>query len=272
MCSATNTNIKRQSFLISLYWLTVGLREQRAQTNYPGFIMSVFSYHLAKTSCIAAAKAILSSPKPADTPGLIHAECMTAMTLGAAIFSPSRILVRQVVLFAQWENEAAIDRFLSGNSLGKTLAKGWHTRLTFLRQWGTIGGFDMPGELVAPNNPDDPVVAVTLARMKLPEVPRFIHWGRPVEKLVRDHPGTTLSLASIRFPRTVSTFSIWKSQKEMMEMVSGKSEVPRPDRHLNAMRERDRKDFHFEFTTLRFKPLSESGEWNGRTNYIPQLK
>lgn len=38
-----------------------------------------------------------------------------------------------------------------------------------------------------------PVVAVTLARMKLPEVPGFIRWGRPVEKLVRNHPGITLA-------------------------------------------------------------------------------
>jgi hypothetical protein len=37
------------------------------------------------------------------------------------------------------------------------------------------------------------------------------------------------------------------------------------------MKERKRKDFHFEFTTLRFKPLSEFGEWNGRNNLIPLL-
>lgn len=117
---------------------------------------------------------------------------------------------------------------------------------------------------------NSPVVAVTLARMKLPEVPRFIRWGRPVEKLVRDHPGTTLSLASIRLPRTVSTFSIWKSQKEMTDMVHGHSQVPLPKRHIDAMRERERKDFHFEFTTLRFKPISEFGEWNGRSGYIPK--
>ena len=92
-----------------------------------------------------------------------------------------------------------------------------------------------------------------------------------MEKLVRDHPGTALSLASIRLPRTVSTFSIWKSQKEMTDMVHGHSSVPNPGRHSNAMKERDRKDFHYEFTTLRFKPISEFGKWGGRTNIIPNL-
>ena len=39
--------------------------------------------------------------------------------------------------------------------------------------------------------------------------------------------------------------------------------MARPERHAIAMQERDRRDFHREFTTLRFKPLSEHGsrEW-----------
>ncbi len=53
-------------------------------------------------------------------------------------------------------------------------------------------------------------------------------------------------------------------------MVHGHSQVPLPKRHIDAMRERERKDFHFEFTTLRFKPISEFGEWNGRSGYIPK--
>ena len=44
-----------------------------------------------------------------------------------------------------------------------------------------------------------------------------------------------------------------------------------PKRHIKAMKERDRKDFHIQFTTLRFKPLSEYGEWDGRKNIIPNL-
>jgi hypothetical protein len=233
--------------------------------------MTVFSYHLVKTSYISAFKALVAPPKTKDVAGLIHAECMFAMTLGSAVFSPSRMLVRQLVVFAQWENETAIDNFLKTNGLGKILAKGWHTRLAFMRKWGKLTEFEIPTEIAENYSPDSPVVAVTLARMKLLQVPRFIHWGQPVEKLVRDHPGTTLSLASIRFPRTVSTFSIWKSQKEMTDMVHGHSSVPHPKRHSDAMKERERKDFHFEFTTLRFKPLSEFGEWNGRTNFIPFL-
>lgn len=73
-------------------------------------------------------------PTAANHPGLLHAECMTTMTLGSGIFSPSRMLLRQLVVFAQWESEEALNRFLANTNLGMVLTKGWHTRLLFLRQ------------------------------------------------------------------------------------------------------------------------------------------
>lgn len=232
--------------------------------------LSIFTYHIVKVPFISVISVALSPLRPKNIPGLIHAESMTLMTLGAPIFSPARMLFRQVAVFAQWENEQAIDDFMTTHRFGQKLAKGWYTRLQFVRQWGHISEFDISKEEQV-DLQEGAVVAVTLARMKLPQVPRFIRWGRPVEKLVRDHKGTTLSFASIRLPRTVSTFSVWKSAKEMTDMVHGHSSMSRPKRHSDAMKERNRKDFHFEFTTLRFKPISEHGEWKGQKGFIPNL-
>lgn len=231
--------------------------------------MTIFSYHLIKLPFLQAIKGIFSNPIVNTTKGLIHSEFMTAMTLGSPILSPSRLLIRQIAVFAQWENEAALDEYLKKDNFGRTLVKGWHVRLEFIRQWGKFNNLRLVEPLEKMENNNHPVVAITIARMKPLEVPRFIHWGRPVEKLVRDHPGTTLSLASYSFPNTVSTFSIWKTEKEMTDMVHGHSAVPKPKRHSEAMLERERKDFHFEFTTLRFKPISEFGKWKGKTNFIP---
>lgn len=229
--------------------------------------MSVFSYHLVETSFFRTLNHLISKPK---SKGLIHIEVMASMTLGSPLFSSSRILMNKIAVFAQWENDKALEQFLENSSLGQLLNKGWYLRLEFTRSWGKLDGYSIPK-----NEPEQEqkgiVVAITVARMKLFEVPRFIHWGRPVEKLVRDHPGTILSTASIRLPRTVSTFSIWKSQEEMTNMVHGHSSIPKPKRHSEAMKERTRKDFHFEFTTLRFKAISEHGTWNGKSNYIPEL-
>lgn len=231
--------------------------------------MSIFSYHLVELSFFTAVKRIFTNSISKNTKGLIHSEYMSAMTLGSPIFSPSRVLIGQVAVFMQWENEAALENYLEQNSFGRILAKGWHVRLSFIREWGSFSGFKIPEIKDKLESPDSPVVAVTIARMKPLAVPRFIHWGRPVEKLVRDHPGTTLSLASVKFPNTVSTFSIWKTEKEMTDMVHGHSKVEKPKRHSDAMKERERKNFHFEFTTLRFKPLGEFGMWKGKSNYVP---
>tara|TARA_R110001632_G_scaffold58548_6_gene142513 strand:+ start:1590 stop:2252 length:663 start_codon:yes stop_codon:yes gene_type:complete len=218
-----------------------------------------------------AIRGMISNPLKKNTKGLIHCEYMTAMTLGSLILSPSRLLLRQAAVFAQWENEEALENYLQKEKFGKTLSKGWHLRLAFIREWGKISGFKIPEQKAKLEDEKSAVVAVTIARMKPLAIPRFINWGRPVEKLVRDHTGTLLSLASVRFPNTVSTFSIWKTEKEMTNMVHGHSEMPNPKRHSNAMKERERKNFHYEFTTLRFKPLSESGAWKNKDNYIPKL-
>src|SRR5690606_25670099 len=144
------------------------------------------------------------------------------------------------------------DEFFAGTKLGKALAAGWHVRLAFLRRWGRIAALDGLPAKAGETDPAAPGVAVTIARVALLQVPRFIHWGKPVERLVRDHPGTTLALAAARPWRTISTFTVWHSAREMTDMVHGRSAVQAPDRHATAMVERRRKDFHLEFTTLRF--------------------
>jgi hypothetical protein len=74
--------------------------------------------------------------------------------------------------------------------------------------------------------------------MRFLEVPRFVHWGRPVETLVRDDPETTFTIATVRFPNTIATFSIWQTQQAMVDMVCGRSTVSQPERHATAMAER----------------------------------
>ncbi|MCG2419225.1 hypothetical protein K8089_09340 [Aequorivita sp. F47161] len=234
--------------------------------------MIIFSYHLVELPIATAVKGLFSIPISKKTKGLIHREYMTAMTLGSPIFSTSRFLITEAAIFIQWESEFALNEYLKQDDFGRILAKGWHVRLSFIRDWGAFSGFKIPKQKAKLETVNSPVVAVTIARMKPLEIPRFLHWGRPVEKLVRDHPGTILSLASVRFPNTVSTFSIWKTEVEMTNMVHGHSAVPKPKRHSNAMKERARRNFHFEFTTLRFKPIAEFGTWKGKKDFVPNIE
>ncbi len=230
--------------------------------------MSIHSFHLAM---VPRARAIGALLRPPAAPGLRRLEVLAGMRLGAPALSPQRMQVHRLAAFAEWDDEAALERFLIERPLGRRLDAGWHVRLQFLRRWGSVSEFSHLPEVAGRTDPDEPIVAVTLARMRLPELPRFIHWGRPVERQVRDHPETRLALAAVRPPRTVSTFSVWTSARAMTGMVfggdAGDDDAAR--RHADAMRERDRRDFHHEFTTLRFRPLSEHGAWEGRSDYVP---
>ena len=230
--------------------------------------MPIFSFHLITLPFFDGLKLFLFPNSLKNIKGLLHQERMTVMTLGTSLFSPKRILLNQIAFFAEWENESSLDLFLKKHPFGNLLAKGWYTKLELIRQWGSYQNIKLSPAQTKNETNDFIVVAITLAKLKILQVPRFIYWGKPVESLVRDHSGKILALASIRFPNTVATFSIWKSIQEMTSMVNGNNSVPVPNRHIEAMKEREKKDFHHEFTTLRFKPISESGEWMGNKNLI----
>jgi hypothetical protein len=231
--------------------------------------MTIHTFHLARLPPAVSARALARPPSSTTTPGLDHAECLALMRLGAPTLSPHRMQLRRMAVFAQWRDEDALERFLAQDPLGRRLAEGWHVRLQYLRRWSTLAALPGLPARAGAWDQDEPVVAVTVARMRLTEVPRFLRWGKPVERLVRDHPGATLALAAVRPPRTISTFSVWRTVREMEEMVRGRSAVADPERHAAAMSERARRDFHHEFATYRFRPLSEHGAWEGRTGIVP---
>jgi hypothetical protein len=222
------------------------------------------SVHLLETSPSTAARLVLRRPR---WPGLLLSEPMAAMELGTPIASPRRFRPGRVVLVARWQSAADLDAWLADDPAGRRWAQGWHVRLEHLRRWGSVRGLDDLPE--RPHDPAEPVVAVTLARLRLPEVPRFVRWGRPVEAQVRDAPGQVLALAAAAPPRTVSTVTVWRSAQAMTDTVAGRYEGPGARRHVEAMAERGRRDFHREFTTLRFRCLEEHGSWQGRTGIVP---
>jgi hypothetical protein len=233
--------------------------------------VTIFSFHLARATLRTTANVLLRPSALRGVPGLQHVENLTVMALGSPIVSPSRMQLTSLAVFAAWDEESSLDAFLAQAEFGRRLTNGWHVRLELLRRWGSVAELDEFPVSAEQGEADDPVVAVTLARLKLSEVPRFIRWGKPVEELVRDHSGATLALAALRPIRTVCTFSVWRSQREMLEMVRGKGGASGASRHADAMKERERRDFHHEFTTLRFRALAEHGAWEGRRNIVPGL-
>ncbi|MGL5811702.1 MAG: hypothetical protein ACRCYQ_17310 [Nocardioides sp.] len=229
----------------------------------------MFSYHLAHLPARTTIRAMTMPLGGGQVPGLLHAETLALMRLGSPTVSRERMQLRQAAVFARWEDADALDRFLDGHRFGAALSAGWHVRLEFLRRYGTLACLaDLPVRSGAWDKAE-PVVAVTLARLKLPHLPRFLSWGKPVERLVVSHPAARLAVAAMRPPRHFSTFSIWRTIEEMTAMVHGTSDVPNAEAHAVAMREQRRLNFHRESAFMRFRPLSEHGRWQGPSHFLP---
>ncbi len=231
--------------------------------------MELFSYHLISAPVHSVAARLWSTSALRRVEGLRHAECLIPMTMGLGVTRPSRYHPQTLVLFALWESEAHLARFLASPPYRVFERDGWHLRLRFYRRWGTYRGIDDATVYPDLAKPDGPVVGVTFARLKLTHAVRFARWGKPVEAQVRDHPGMVRAVVAYRPFTTFSTFSVWRSEQHMLDMVRGRNAGVDGTSHRDAMKERVRKDFHHEFTTMRLIPLSEHGQWPEAMRLLP---
>src|SRR5690554_6858586 len=99
---------------------------------------SLFTYHLINLSFFQALQWLLFPIHSSKVEGLIHAETMSAMKLGSSVFLFTRLFSRNLIVFAQWENEDAFNNFLKSNNIGKALSESWYLKLKFIRRWGAI--------------------------------------------------------------------------------------------------------------------------------------
>lgn len=224
--------------------------------------MDVFSFHLRRVSWLDAPRVLFARPK---VDGLAHSESFFTMQLGASVLSPRRYGFLDLATLCWWRDTAAFDAHMA-SPRGRALGDGWYVLARMYRRWGSVADIDDAVVHEDAAVPDGPVVAITLARLKLTETLRFTRYGKPVERQVRDHPGKSLALAAMRPLATFCTFSIWHTEAAMVGMVQGRDESDGPS-HMLAMRERARRDFHHAFTTMRLTPLRESGSWRGTSGH-----
>ena len=74
------------------------------------------SFHLALLPPSMTLRALRRAPR-AD--GLRHAECLALMRLGSPAVSVERMQLRRLAMFAEWEDESALERFLADEDLGR---------------------------------------------------------------------------------------------------------------------------------------------------------
>lgn len=218
----------------------------------------IVTVHLADVGLLKTQQLLFRRLDATTIPGMTYAEPAFTVPLGARIPRPHP---RRIGLIAAWEDDAAIDRFLAGHPAGETIAAGWHTRLEPLRCFGSWSG--MPGlpEKELPVDDEEPVVALTLGRLRFLRTVPFLKSGGPAERDAVADPAVVASTGFARLagPRLVSTFTIWRSAAAMREYAFGKA-----GSHQAAVRADRTRPFHHESAFVRFRPYASQGLWNGR--------
>ena len=198
----------------------------------------------------------LRPPKPNDTPGLRWAGAGVAAPLGV---TPPRVQASRAGLLAFWDDDAAFDRFLDESPIAARLAGGWRVRLDPLRAHGTWPGLDPAITKSRKTDYDGPVAVMTLGRVRLPQLLRFMRTSRKAERAVVDAPGNTWATGLAK-PPFVATCSLWESVESATKYAYGDS----PANHDNAIHADRAKPFHHESAFIRFRPYDIKGNLNGK--------
>jgi hypothetical protein len=162
-------------------------------------------------------------------------------------------------LIAAWEDDAALDGFLAHHPVAEQLAGGWRVRLRPMRIFGAWP--ELPGVVPReqPMEDGEPVAVLTLGRLRLTQMRRFLRASAAAEGLALANPAMLASTGLARPPRLVATFSLWRDTEAMRDYVDGRPEPA----HRDAVRAQAARPFHHHSAFLRFSPYAPEGSWAG---------
>jgi hypothetical protein len=161
-------------------------------------------------------------------------------------------------MIAAWDSDAALDDFSRSHPLAERLAGGWQVRLEPLRVSGSWSGLPELPRRPLPVEDDEPVVVLTLGRLRPHRALPFLRSAAPAEAEVLANGALLASMGLARPPGLVSTFSVWRSARAMKEYSY------RAGGAHQAAVEADRgRPFHRESAFVRFRPYATAGSWDG---------
>jgi len=222
----------------------------------------VASVQLADVGTLTALRLLRSAPRPGSIDGLRHANVAAATPLRAA--GAPRPSLRRLALLAFWDSDDDLDRFLAQHPLAATLAGGWHARLEPLRAFGTWPG--LPDDLSRERATDytGPALVLTLGRVRLTQVLRFLRTSLAAEAAARTAGGMVWGTALAR-PPFVATCSLWESTRDLATYAYGARQAAHPD----AIDADAAKPFHHQSAFIRFQPYTVVGSLTGK-NPLPE--
>jgi hypothetical protein len=221
----------------------------------------IASFHIADVGKLAGLRLLRLRPSRRNVAGLRYGVLTVTAPLNERLLA--RPDVGRVALIAGWDDDGSLDRFLAAHPLAQALAGGWHTRLQATHIFGAWPPLDgLVDE--QPMSADEPVAALTIARLRFSEAPRFFKASAAAERLAVRDPALLRGTGLARPPGLVATFSLWQSTGAMRAYAGG----PSGTEHRDAVKAHAERPFHHASAFIRFRPYGAEGEWNGK-NPLP---
>jgi hypothetical protein len=168
---------------------------------------------------------------------------------------------RRTALFAVWENEADLDRFLAGHPIArrwKRAEEQWSVRLRRLGGHGTWRGVD-PLDGMEDGDRSGRVAIITRADVRRKSWRAFGAAGKEVDVELHSADGLIDVLGAGEAPvGRLATFSLWES------MGAARTYAYSMPRHQQVIDETRDGDWYAEEMFARFEPYGSTGTWAGR--------
>ena len=169
--------------------------------------------------------------------------------------------LRRWALFAVWDDEAALDRFLSSSPVTAGWAalarEAYHVRLRPLRAHGAWGGANPLAGAEATRG-GGPVAILTRATIRPTRLVRFYRAVEPPARALATSPGLLASVGMGEWPvARQATFSLWRS------LDDARAFAYRQERHAQVVRRTRTERWYAEELFARFEPYGAAGTWDG---------
>jgi hypothetical protein len=218
----------------------------------------IASFHLVRDQRGLGALARLATDRRPlrHVPGLAF---WRLLGTGRGSNTAASINVRRTALFAVWEREDDLDRFLRSSAIADRWMRAeeaWHVRLRAISGHGSWRGFDVLPALQVGSD-GGPIAVITRASVRMRAWPAFTRDGSIVSADLQRADGLLGALGMGEAPvGRLGTFSLWRRADDIVAFA-------RSLRHADVMRRSRHEGWYREELFARFEPYASAGTWDG---------